>query len=59
MNQIIPTIAIKKASEFVARVGMELYCKWHRGPSHERAERYRVRLEELAMKRRMEKQNER
>ena len=52
MNPIIPAIAIKKASEFGARLLMELYVSWHGKASHERAERYRVRLAEIEMKRR-------
>jgi hypothetical protein len=47
MNPIIPAVALKTVAEFGARVGMELYLAWHRGASHERAERYRVRLAEI------------
>jgi hypothetical protein len=58
LNPIIPTIALKKSAEFVARIGMSLYVKWHNRASHERAERYRVRLAELELKRKMDKEIE-
>ena len=47
MTPIIPAIALSKCTEFLARVGMNLYIKWHFGASHERAERYRARLKRI------------
>lgn len=55
MSPILPAIALKAVAEFGARVGMNLYLAWHRGASHERAERYRLRLQQIEMNRRMEK----
>jgi hypothetical protein len=40
-------IALTKCTEFLARVGMSLYVKWHKGGSHERADRYRKHLAEI------------
>ena len=54
MNTIIPAIAIRKASEFGARLLMALYVSWHGKSSHERSERYRIRLAEIELKRRMD-----
>ena len=54
MNPIIPAMALKKIAEFGARVVMELYISWHGEASHKRAERYRVRLAEIEMKRRQQ-----
>ncbi|MEI7879861.1 MAG: hypothetical protein WCI95_03190 [bacterium] len=56
MNPIIPAMALKQVAEFGAWVGMNLYLAWHRGASHERAERYRVRLAELELKRKQAKE---
>lgn len=47
MNPIIPAIAIKSLTEFGARLAMNIYIHWHRGESHERAERYKAKLEEI------------
>ena len=55
MNPLIPAVALKAVAEFGAKVGMNLYLAWHRGASHERAERNRVRLAEIELKRRLAK----
>ena len=47
MNPIIPAIALKTLTEFGARVAMNIYIHWHRGESHERAERYKAKLAEI------------
>lgn len=47
MNPLIPAVALSKVTEFLARVGMNLYVTWHYDSSHERAERYRKRLAEM------------
>jgi hypothetical protein len=44
MSPLIPAVALSKATEFLAKVAMNLYVAWHFGASHERAERYRARL---------------
>jgi hypothetical protein len=56
MNPLIPAMALKAVAEFGARMGMELYLAWHGNASHERAERYRVRLAELELKRKQAKE---
>ena len=47
---IVSAALITKLADFGVKVGMQLYLKWHGKASHERAERYRAKLEELKAK---------
>ena len=44
---IVSAALITKLADFGVRVCMKLAVKWHKGTSHERAERYRQRLKEI------------
>ncbi len=43
---IVSGALITKAADFGVKVCMKLYLRWHKGASHERAERYRKELKE-------------
>lgn len=42
---IISTALITKLADFGIKLAIRLGIKWHNGPGHERAERYRKELE--------------
>lgn len=56
---VISAAIITKAADFVAKVGIELYVKWHFGGSHERAERYRARLERIKLAKELKNERQR
>jgi hypothetical protein len=44
---VVSAALITKATDFGVKVCMKLYLRWHKGASHERAERYRKELKEM------------
>jgi len=47
MSALVSGAIITTVCDFAAKVGMELYVRWHYGASDERAERYRARLKRI------------
>ncbi len=45
---IVSGALITKAADFGVKLCMKMYLRWHKGASHERAERYRKELKEMA-----------
>ena len=44
---IVSAALITKLADFGVKVCMKLAVKWHKGPSHDRAEKYREILKEI------------